>query len=240
MFLFAGKEHSMQFSDLWLWQKDLLVSSGNCPQVSFQALITLIPFPFPFPFVKLGSHLSRNPNWILSRCQKLHCFLTDYWPFIHSLLQVFCIFLKMWRNGLPRGTCNVLNYGTINHEPYTWNFLCRLSFLIIVLINCWLSFVKQMQTSADTHPLSGWECSGYFLFKSRNNFDQATEEAILERLGTISLDEQGFQVVKQLCCSIASKLASWTGLFSLDGWMMHITWHLCHFIMLVLVCPETW
>ena len=64
-----------------------------------------------------------------------------------------------------------------------------------------------MQTSATSHSVSGWECSGYFLFKSRNDFDEATEEAMVTRLGDVSLDEQGFQVVKQLCCSIASKLA---------------------------------
>ena len=68
--------------------------------------------------------------------------------------------------------------------------------------------MKQMRASANSHALSSWECSGHFVFKSRNDFDQVTEEAMLERMGTASLDEPGFQVVKQLCCSIASKLAS--------------------------------
>lgn len=66
----------------------------------------------------------------------------------------------------------------------------------------------QMRASANSHALSSWECSGHFVFKSRNDFDQVTEEAMLERMGTASLDEPGFQVVKQLCCNIASKLAS--------------------------------
>ena len=73
---------------------------------------------------------------------------------------------------------------------------------------CLLSFMKQMRASTNSHALSSWECSGHFVFKSRNDFDQVTEEAMLERMGTASLDEPGFQVVKQLCCSIASKLAS--------------------------------
>ncbi|RVW27821.1 hypothetical protein CK203_107064 [Vitis vinifera] len=37
------------------------------------------------------------------------------------------------------------------------------------------------------------ECSGHFVFKSRNDFDQVTEEAMLERMGTASLDEPGFR-----------------------------------------------
>lgn len=88
---------------------------------------------------------------------------------------------------------------------------------------CLLSFMKQMRASANSHALSSWECSGHFVFKSRNDFDQVTEEAMLERMVTASLDEPGFQVVKQLCCNIASKLASWTGHLFLGEWMMQIT-----------------
>ncbi|KAA8519354.1 hypothetical protein F0562_013610 [Nyssa sinensis] len=56
--------------------------------------------------------------------------------------------------------------------------------------------------------LSAWECGGYFLFKSRCDFDHSTEEAMLKCLGAVSLDDEGFQVVKQLCCRVASQLAS--------------------------------
>ncbi|XP_050147958.1 GDP-L-galactose phosphorylase 1-like isoform X2 [Malus sylvestris] len=65
----------------------------------------------------------------------------------------------------------------------------------------------QLQTSTNSI-LSAWECGGYFLFKSRSEFDQATEEALLKQLGTVSPDDEGFQAVKLLCCSIASKFAS--------------------------------
>lgn len=65
----------------------------------------------------------------------------------------------------------------------------------------------QLQTSTNSI-LSAWECGGYFLFKSRSEFDQATEEALLKQLSTVSLDDKGFQAVKLLCCSVASKFAS--------------------------------
>ncbi|XP_042502644.1 GDP-L-galactose phosphorylase 1-like isoform X4 [Macadamia integrifolia] len=56
--------------------------------------------------------------------------------------------------------------------------------------------------------LSAWECGGYIVFKDRFEFDQATEEAVMERLGALSLDDECFSTVKQLCCSVASKLAT--------------------------------
>ncbi|XP_043702662.1 GDP-L-galactose phosphorylase 1-like isoform X4 [Telopea speciosissima] len=56
--------------------------------------------------------------------------------------------------------------------------------------------------------LSAWECGGYIVFKDKFEFDQATEEAVLERLGAFSLDDECFSVVKQLCCSVASKLVT--------------------------------
>lgn len=68
--------------------------------------------------------------------------------------------------------------------------------------------LMQHQNSANSRTLPAWECGGYFLFRSRAEFDQATEEAIVEKLSAVSLDDEGFQGVKQLCCSIADKLSS--------------------------------
>lgn len=64
-----------------------------------------------------------------------------------------------------------------------------------------------VQKSAISRNLLAWECGGYFLFGSKHEFDQVTEEAIHKRLSAVSLNDEGFQVVKQLCCSIASKLS---------------------------------
>lgn len=66
----------------------------------------------------------------------------------------------------------------------------------------------QMQNMANSGTLSAWECGGYFLFQSRSEFDQATEETMLNKLRDVSLDDEGFQVVKELCCSIADKFAA--------------------------------
>lgn len=66
----------------------------------------------------------------------------------------------------------------------------------------------QLQTSKNFCTLSAWECGGYFVVKSRSEFDQATEQALLKQLTTVSLDDEGFQGVKRLCCTIASKFAS--------------------------------
>ncbi|KAF8410674.1 hypothetical protein HHK36_003206 [Tetracentron sinense] len=66
----------------------------------------------------------------------------------------------------------------------------------------------QLHTLGTTSTLSAWECGGHFLFKERCDFNQATEEALLKRLGDVSLDDEGFEVVKQLCCNVASKLVS--------------------------------
>ncbi|PQM37363.1 GDP-L-galactose phosphorylase 1 [Prunus yedoensis var. nudiflora] len=66
----------------------------------------------------------------------------------------------------------------------------------------------QLQTSKNSCTLSAWECGGYFVVKSRSEFDQATEQALLKQLTTVSLDDEGFQGVKRLCCTIASKFAS--------------------------------
>lgn len=66
----------------------------------------------------------------------------------------------------------------------------------------------QLHTSKNFCTLSAWECGGYFVVKSRSEFDQATEQALLKQLTTVSLDDEGFQRVKRLCCTIASKFAS--------------------------------
>lgn len=66
----------------------------------------------------------------------------------------------------------------------------------------------QLQTSKNSCTRSAWECGGYFLFKSRSEFDQATEKTLLKQLSTVSIDDEGFQAVKLLCCSIANKFAS--------------------------------
>eukprot|EP00262_Sarcandra_glabra_P000679 TRINITY_DN10813_c0_g1_i1.p1 TRINITY_DN10813_c0_g1~~TRINITY_DN10813_c0_g1_i1.p1 ORF type:complete len:383 (-),score=59.95 TRINITY_DN10813_c0_g1_i1:133-1281(-) len=66
-------------------------------------------------------------------------------------------------------------------------------------------FFPQVLTLATGCNLSAWECGGHFVFKERSDFDRSTEDALLKRLAAVSLDEKGFQVVKQLCCSIASK-----------------------------------
>ncbi|XP_021592434.1 GDP-L-galactose phosphorylase 1 isoform X2 [Manihot esculenta] len=64
----------------------------------------------------------------------------------------------------------------------------------------------QAQTLSSSCNLSAWECGGYFLFKSRQEFEEVTEAALLKRLSTVSLDDEGFATVKQFCCTMASKI----------------------------------
>ncbi|XP_077253781.1 GDP-L-galactose phosphorylase 1-like [Tasmannia lanceolata] len=66
----------------------------------------------------------------------------------------------------------------------------------------------QVCSSAASINLSAWECGGHFIFKSKCDFDQATEEGVMKRLAAVSLRDEGFQAVKQLCCSIAKKVVS--------------------------------
>ncbi|KAK3188696.1 hypothetical protein Dsin_028257 [Dipteronia sinensis] len=77
----------------------------------------------------------------------------------------------------------------------------------ILISDCGKKTFLFLQTLATTCNLSAWECSGYFLFRSRSEFDQVTEDAMRKHLSAVSLDDEGFQTVKQLCFSIASKLA---------------------------------
>ncbi|ONK65198.1 uncharacterized protein A4U43_C07F34690 [Asparagus officinalis] len=60
--------------------------------------------------------------------------------------------------------------------------------------------------AAGSH-LSTWECGGYFIYNKRSEFDSASEAELSERLAAASLDDQGFHALKQLCCSVAVKIA---------------------------------
>ncbi|XP_065847038.1 GDP-L-galactose phosphorylase 2-like [Euphorbia lathyris] len=62
----------------------------------------------------------------------------------------------------------------------------------------------QAQTFS-SYCISAWECGGYFLFRSRQEFDQVTEADLLKRLTSVSLDDESFVAVKQICCGIVSK-----------------------------------
>ncbi|KAK4858354.1 hypothetical protein QYF36_015118 [Acer negundo] len=77
----------------------------------------------------------------------------------------------------------------------------------ILISDCGKKIFLFLQTLGTSCKLSAWECSGYFLFRSRSEFDQVTERAMRKHLSAVSLDDEGFQTVKQLCFSIASKLA---------------------------------
>ncbi|KAJ4702976.1 GDP-L-galactose phosphorylase 1 [Melia azedarach] len=77
----------------------------------------------------------------------------------------------------------------------------------LLISGCGKKIFLFLQKLANSCNLSAWECSGYFLFQTKHEFDQVTEEAMLKCLSTVSLDDEGFQAVKQLCRRIASKLA---------------------------------
>ncbi|TYI80921.1 hypothetical protein E1A91_D05G119500v1 [Gossypium mustelinum] len=66
-------------------------------------------------------------------------------------------------------------------------------------------FLFLQKTCAASHAISAWECGGYLLFRNRYQFDEVTEDAMVNRLSSFSLDDNNFEAVKQLCCSIASK-----------------------------------
>ncbi|KAF9588933.1 hypothetical protein IFM89_017612 [Coptis chinensis] len=55
--------------------------------------------------------------------------------------------------------------------------------------------------------LSALECGGHFVFKTKHEFDQASEEALLKRLADASLGNEDFLSVKQLCFRIADQLS---------------------------------
>ncbi|XP_058099970.1 GDP-L-galactose phosphorylase 1-like [Magnolia sinica] len=68
----------------------------------------------------------------------------------------------------------------------------------------------QVRTPAtECDHFSAWQCGGHFVFKGRHDFDQVTEASLAKHLSTVSLEDDAFQSVKQLCCSVASnKLVS--------------------------------
>ncbi|KAJ4980822.1 hypothetical protein NE237_031659 [Protea cynaroides] len=78
----------------------------------------------------------------------------------------------------------------------------------LLISDCGAKMFLFPQRLAVAYSLSAWECGGYIVFKDRFEFDQATEEAMLERLGAFSLDDESFSVVMQLCCLVASRLAT--------------------------------
>uniref|UniRef100_A0A1D1XSW9 GDP-L-galactose phosphorylase 1 n=1 Tax=Anthurium amnicola TaxID=1678845 RepID=A0A1D1XSW9_9ARAE len=56
-----------------------------------------------------------------------------------------------------------------------------------------------------------WECGGFFLFKQPLGFNNATEEGILKDLSMVSLDDEGFKELKQLCCDMAREFTAKAG-----------------------------
>ncbi|KAK1325611.1 GDP-L-galactose phosphorylase 1 [Acorus calamus] len=54
--------------------------------------------------------------------------------------------------------------------------------------------------------LFAWECGGHFIFKSRHDFDRASEEAVVKCMVSASIDDRGFEVLKKLFCGIADKI----------------------------------
>ncbi|XP_024022771.1 GDP-L-galactose phosphorylase 1 isoform X2 [Morus notabilis] len=64
----------------------------------------------------------------------------------------------------------------------------------------------QLQELEHTCSLSAWECGGYFLFKSRTEFDLATEKTMLKQLTVVSIHDEDFKAVKLLCCNTARML----------------------------------
>jgi len=96
--------------------------------------------------------------------------------------------------------------------------------------------VKQVHLPALGSHLSTWECGGYFVYNTRSAFDSASEKELSKRLGATSLDDKGFQALKQLCCGIAIKLhpdvlqgwtifcVRWTGAWVLQSSMLGKIW----------------
>jgi len=68
-----------------------------------------------------------------------------------------------------------------------------------------ITILEQVHLAATGSHLSTWECGGYFVYNTRSKFDSASEEELSKRLAAASLDDKGFQALKQLCCSIAIK-----------------------------------
>ncbi|KAF8655604.1 hypothetical protein HU200_061050 [Digitaria exilis] len=56
--------------------------------------------------------------------------------------------------------------------------------------------------------LSAWECSGYFVYHTKSEFDSASETEISKRMASASLQDGAFEDLKHLCCSIANDLVN--------------------------------
>ncbi|KAK1280120.1 GDP-L-galactose phosphorylase 1 [Acorus gramineus] len=65
----------------------------------------------------------------------------------------------------------------------------------------------QVTDLAAGRSLFAWECGGHFIFKSRHDFDRASEEAVVKRMVSASIDDRSFEVLKKLFCGIADKNA---------------------------------
>lgn len=65
----------------------------------------------------------------------------------------------------------------------------------------------QVHFPAAGSQLCTWECGGNFVYNTRSEFDSASEAELSKRLAAASLDDEDFQSLKQLCCSIAVKMA---------------------------------
>ncbi len=54
--------------------------------------------------------------------------------------------------------------------------------------------------------LSAWECSGYFIYRAKYDFDRASENEISNRMASVTLQDGAFENLKNLCCAVADDL----------------------------------
>lgn len=59
-----------------------------------------------------------------------------------------------------------------------------------------------------TRNLSAWECGGYFMYNTKSEFVAASESELCKRMASVSLGNEDFEALKQLCCNIAMKTYS--------------------------------
>lgn len=52
--------------------------------------------------------------------------------------------------------------------------------------------------------LSAWECSGYFIYRAKYDFDRASENEISNRMASVTLQDGAFENLKNLCCAVGS------------------------------------
>ncbi|KAH0458694.1 hypothetical protein IEQ34_011508 [Dendrobium chrysotoxum] len=65
----------------------------------------------------------------------------------------------------------------------------------------------QVHLPVTGHHLHAWECGGYFIYRKSLDFDNASEKEISKWLASVSIDAEGFQSLKQLCCGITAKFS---------------------------------